>query len=115
MRHHQSQYSSKQSVAFNEPVNPYYWTALDYCSSSMSDRTQNFDEYVESRIAKMELRLEVHLKLQILSGSDPIRNLGFLPTFQMAFSANEIRESAEIRLFYFFMKKPARAAIDART
>lgn len=96
-----SRHSPRQSVAVLESVTTNYWTALDYYSYRLSDRSQNFPDDVESHISKMARRPEVQLKEWMLDGSDPIGILGFLPTLQKACNTIQIYKGLAMLLSRF--------------
>lgn len=94
-RCHRSRHSLRQSKTVIQAVNANYWAALDYCSYCLSHRSQHHNDDRVNQIVRMAQRLEVHLKSQMLDGSDSIIIFGFLPTFQMSCDTKGITEVAQ--------------------
>lgn len=113
MSHHKSRQPVKQSVTVIELINAHYRTVIVHLSYCLSDKSQHYDDCVESRTAKNGWRLDIQLNAQMLNCTDRII-FGFLPTLQMASNENGIHEGATMYLFYFFTKS-ADAALNTRT
>lgn len=88
---------------------------MAYGSCCLADQSQHYDDDLARHIAKMAKRLEVQLKLQMFDGSNPITILSFLLAFQMACDTNITHAGVSMWLFPSFVKKPACAALSART
>lgn len=113
--HHSSWSTSEKSLTVIEPVNAYYWTALDYHTYFQDYQSPHSDNEVARTVAKMTKRLEVQLKSQNFDGSDLIFIPIFLPALQITCTTNGIHEGPVMWLFYFFMEMPAAAALSSRT